>query len=125
PLQKGNQMVQMLGTYSPTQKLGWGVIVQRKTSDAYFTVFEMRRQTFQLGLLLVVLSVVVGFLATKAITSPIDLLTQTARSIAQRDFSQRAEIRSSTEIGELGATFNQMADDMQRYIGDLKMASEQ
>ena len=125
PLQKGNQMVQMLGTYSPTQKLGWGVIVQRKTSDAYYTVFEMRRQTFWWGLLLVVLSVVIGFLATKAITYPIDLLTQTARSIAQRDFTQRAEIRSRTEIGELAATFNIMAEDIQGYIGNLKMASEQ
>ncbi|MGD0223409.1 MAG: HD domain-containing phosphohydrolase [Terriglobia bacterium] len=125
PLQMGNQIVMMLGTYAPTQKLGWGVIVQRKTSDAFFTVFEMRRQTFQLGLLLVVLSVVIGFLATKAITRPIDMLTQTARSIAQRDFTQRAEIRSRTEIGELASTFNQMAEDIQRYIGNLKMASEQ
>ena len=124
-LQMGNQVVPMLGTYSPTQKLGWGVIVQRRSSDAYATVFEMRRQTFRLGLLLVVLSLVIGILAAKAITHPIDLLTQTARSIAQRDFTQRAEISSRTEIGELAATFNQMAEDMQRYIGDLKMASEQ
>ena len=125
PLQKGNHVVMMLGTYAPTQKLGWGVIVQRKTSDAYATVTEMRSQTFQLGLLLVVLSLVIGFLAAKAITSPIDLLTQTARSIAQRDFTQRAEIRSHTEIDELADTFNLMAEDIQRYIGNLKMASEQ
>jgi putative nucleotidyltransferase with HDIG domain len=125
PLQKGNSTIMMLGTYSPTQKLGWGVIVQRKTSDAYFTVFEMRRQTFEWGLLLVVLCMVIGFMAAKAITHPIDMLTQTARSIAQGDFSQRAEIRSRTEIGELSSTFNQMAEDIQRYIGNLKRASEQ
>ena len=125
PLQKDNQTIMMLGTYAPTQKLPWGVIVQRKTSDAYATVAEMRNQTFQLGLLLVVLSMVIGFLAAKAITYPIDLLTQTARSIAERDFTQRAEIRSATEIGELADTFNLMAEDIQRHIGDLKMASEQ
>ncbi|MDR3674442.1 MAG: HD domain-containing protein [Acidobacteriota bacterium] len=125
PLQTGNQVVMMLGTYSPTQKLGWGVIVQRKTSEAYATVTEMRRQTILWGLLMVVLAIVVGFLAAKTITYPIDLLTQTARSIAQRDFTQRAEIRSRTEIGELAATFNQMAEDIQRYIGNLKSASEQ
>ena len=67
----------------------------------------------------------IGFLAAKAITHPIDMLTRTARSIAQRDFTQRAEIHSRTEIGELAATFNQMAEDIQRYIGNLKMASEQ
>ncbi|MGO9167963.1 MAG: HD domain-containing phosphohydrolase [Candidatus Sulfotelmatobacter sp.] len=125
PLQKGNQTIQMLGTYSPTQKLGWGVIVQRKASDAFFTVTQMRRETFQLGLLLVVLSLVIGSLAAKQITHPLDLLTRTARSIAERDFTQRAEIQSRTEIGELASTFNQMAEDIQRYIGNLKTASEQ
>src|SRR5271157_1005473 len=125
PLQKGDQTVMMLGTYAPTQKLGWGVIVQRKTSDAYATVAEMRDQTFKWGLLLVVLSVVIGFLAAKTITYPIDMLIHTARSIAERDFTQRAEISSRTEIGELAATFNQMAEDIQRYIGNLKKASEQ
>jgi putative nucleotidyltransferase with HDIG domain len=125
PTQKGNQVVMMLGTYSPTQKLGWGVIVQRKTSDAYAMVTEMRRETVQWGILLVALSMLIGIVAAKTITHPIDLLTQTARSIAQRDFTQRAEISSRTEIGELAATFNQMADDIQRHIGSLKKASEQ
>ena len=125
PLQKGDQVVTMLGTYAPTQKLGWGVIVQRKTSDAYATVTEMRSQTFHLGLLLVVLSLLIGFFAAKTITRPLDLLTRTARSIAQRDFAQRAEIRSRTEIGELASTFNHMAEDIQHYISDLKEASEQ
>ena len=124
-LQQGKGRVTMLGTYTPTQKLGWGVIVQRKLSDAYYTVDEMRKETVQVGFLLVVASLVIGFLAAKTITHPIDRLTQTARSIAQRDFTQRANIRSHTEIGELAETFNQMADDIQRYIGDLKMASEQ
>ncbi len=124
-LQKGNETVQMLGTYSPTKKLGWGVIVQRKISDAYATVGEMRRQTYQLGLALVLLSMLVGLLAATTITHPIDLLTRTARSIAHRDFSKRAEIKSNTEIGELAATFNQMADDIQHYIGDLQAASEE
>jgi HD-GYP domain-containing protein (c-di-GMP phosphodiesterase class II) len=72
-----------------------------------------------------VLTVVIGFLAAKTITHPLDLLTRTARSIAERDFTQRAEIQSRTEIGELAFTFNQMAEDIQRYIGNLKTASEQ
>ena len=124
-LQQGEQRVSMLGTYAPTQKLGWGVIVQRKLNEAFFIVNEMRKRTFQWGLLLVGLSLGLAFLAAKSITYPIDLLTQTARSIAQRDFSQRAEVRSRTEIGELAATFNHMAEDIQRYISNLQTASEQ
>ena len=122
---EGKEVVAMLGTYCPTQKLGWGIIVERKLSEAYFTVYEMRKQTFKWGALVVLLSVVVGFLAAKTITRPLDLLTRTARLIAQRDFTQRADIRSHTEIGELAETFNQMAEDIQHYISDLKAASEQ
>ncbi len=124
-LPQGAQSITMLGTYAPTQKLGWGVIVQRKVSEAYFTVTEMQKATLRWGVLMVFLSLVVGFLAAKAITRPIDLLTQTARSIAQRDFSHRADIRSRTEIGELAQTFNQMTEDIQHFIGELQSASEQ
>lgn len=124
-LQKGNQAVSMLGTYSATQKLGWGIIVQRKTDDAYVFVTQMKRQTFQLGLLLVVLSTLIGILAAKAISHPIDLLTKTARAIAERDFTQRADVHTHTEFDELADAFNNMAEDIQGYIQNLRTASEE
>jgi putative nucleotidyltransferase with HDIG domain len=124
-LRQGKQAVAMLGTYSPVPSVGWGVIVQKKLSDAYFAVDQMRRQTIWWGVLMILLSLLVGIFSAKFITKPIDQLTRTARSIAQRDFTQRADVRSRTEIGELAETFNQMADDIQHYIGDLQAASAQ
>ncbi len=122
---EGRKTVAVMATYSPIQNLGWGVIVQRKLSDAYSTVNEIRAQTIQLGIQVIILSLVVGFLAAKYITRPIDQLTQAARAIAQRDFAQRAKVQSRTEIGELAQTFNLMAEDIQHYISDLTAASEQ
>lgn len=119
------EKIPMLGAYSPVQDIGWGVIVQRKLSDAYYTVNQMRRQTILGGIVVIAISLGVGFLSATSITKPIDQLTHTARSIAQRDFSQRADIRSRTEIGELAQTFNQMAEDIQHYITDLTAASEE
>ncbi len=124
-LGRGKQAVAMLGTYSPVPSVGWGVIVQKKLSDAYFAVDQMRRQTIWWGVLMILLSLLVGIFSAKFITKPLDQLTRTARSIAQRDFTQRADVRSRTEIGELAETFNQMADDIQHYIGDLQAASAQ
>jgi HD-GYP domain-containing protein (c-di-GMP phosphodiesterase class II) len=122
---QNGQTVAMLGTYSSIQSMGWGVIVQRKLSDAYYVVDQMRIETIRWGLVMIILSLVVGAFAAKTITRPIDLLTRTARQIAQREFTRRADIRSRTEIGELAETFNQMADDIQGYIGDLQRASEE
>ncbi len=124
-LRQGNQDVAMLGTYSPIQSVGWGIIVQRKLSEAFSAVAEMRKQTVQWGILVIVLSLFIGVFSAKSITRPLDQLTRTARSIAQRDFSQRADVRSRTEIGELAQTFNHMAEDIQHYIIDLTAASEQ
>jgi HD-GYP domain-containing protein (c-di-GMP phosphodiesterase class II) len=124
-LAEGGKTVEMLGTYSPIQNLNWGVIVQRRLRDAFFAVDEMRRDTVLWGVVVIILSLIVAVFSAKSITSPLDSLTQTARSIAQRDYTQRADIRSRTEIGELAATFNLMAEDIQHYISDLKAASEE
>ena len=124
-LTEGNETVQMLGTYSPIQNVNWGVIVQKKVRDAFFAVDQMRRDTMLWGIVVIILSLVIAVVSAKSITRPLDNLTQTARSIAQRDYTQRADIRSRTEIGELAATFNLMAEDIQHYISDLKSASEE
>jgi putative nucleotidyltransferase with HDIG domain len=121
----GKQAVAMLGAYSPIPNSGWGVIVQRKLSDAYANVIDLRNKSMVWGAVMIVLSLVVGIVSAKSITKPLDQLTRTARSIAARDFTQRADVRSRTEIGELAETFNHMAEDIQHYIGDLKEASAQ
>jgi HD-GYP domain-containing protein (c-di-GMP phosphodiesterase class II) len=121
----GKQSIPMLGTYSPIQNAGWGVIVQKKVSDAYSAVSQMRTETIEWGTLVIFLSLGVAIVSAKSITRPIDQLARTARSIAKRDYTQRADVRSRTEIGELAGTFNLMVEDIQHYIGDLTQASEQ
>jgi HD-GYP domain-containing protein (c-di-GMP phosphodiesterase class II) len=124
-LVRNGRMVPMLGTYSPTLNGRWGVILQKKKSDAFITVIEMRDATIRLGVLVMIISLIVAVFASKSITRPIDQLARTARAIAARDFSVRANVRNRTEIGELAQGFNIMAEDIQQYISDLKRASEE
>jgi HD-GYP domain-containing protein (c-di-GMP phosphodiesterase class II) len=119
------RLVPMVGTYSPTYNGRWGVIVQAKQSDAFASVNTMRRTTVELAAVLILLSLVVAFFSAKSITRPIDKLTESARAIARRDFSVRADVRNRTEIGELAEGFNTMAEDLQKYVADLKAASEE
>ena len=124
-LVRDGKTIPMLGTYSPTLNGRWGVILQKKKSDAFITVIEMRDATFRLGALVMIISLIVAVFAAKSITRPIDQLARTARAIAARDFSVRANVRNRTEIGELAQGFNVMAEDIQQYISDLKRASEE
>ena len=74
---------------------------------------------FALGLL--VIGCVIALLlipVSKRFTGPIKLLEQSADKIAKGDLSHRATIKSRDEIGDMGRSFNRMADRMEEMIRD-------
>jgi putative nucleotidyltransferase with HDIG domain len=120
-----NRSVEMLGTYSPVTSLGWAVIAQKPQREAYSGVYEMQRTANLLALLMVFTSALLGIFATRRITGPLQILTETSRAIARGDFSQRAKLKSRTEIGELANTFNVMSEELEHFVEDLKRAAEE
>ncbi len=59
-------------------------------------------------------ALVVTFILSRRILSPIKALTEAARHFGQGDFSQRLEFKDKGEIGELARAFNSMAGDLER-----------
>lgn len=121
----GSNSVQMLGTYSPVTALDWAVVVQKPRLEAYRGVYEMQRTARLLALLAVLVSIFVSIIAARRITNPLQVLTQSSRALARGDFSQRAQLRSRTEIGELAETFNTMSEELEHFVEDLKRAAEE
>jgi HD-GYP domain-containing protein (c-di-GMP phosphodiesterase class II) len=121
----GSNRVEMLGTYSPVTSLNWAVVVQKPRDEAYRGVIEMQRTARLLALLAVLLSIGVSIFAARRITHPLQVLTQSSRALARGDFSQRVNLWSRTEIGELAHTFNTMSDELEHFIEDLKRAAEE
>ncbi len=117
--------IPMLGTYSPVPSLEWGVIAQKTQAEAYRSITEMQRTAQMLAILAVLLSLMVSIYAARRITDPLQTLTESSRAIARGDFSQRVQLKSRTEIGELADTFNSMTDDLERFVFDLKRAAEE
>ena len=121
----GKQSTEMLGTYSPVPSLEWAVVVQKPQREAYRSIYEMQRTAGLLALLAVLMSVAISSFAARQITHPIQVLTATSRAIARGDFSQRINLKSRTEIGELAATFNTMSEELEQFVEDLKRAAEE
>jgi len=121
----GSERVEMLGTYSPVTSLNWAVVVQKPRAEAYRAVLEMQRTARLLALALVLLSIGVSIFAARRITNPLQVLTQSSRALARGDFSQRVNLWSRTEIGELAHTFNTMSDELEHFVEDLKRAAEE
>ncbi len=121
----GKDAVKMLGTYSPVTNLDWAVIVQKPRAEAYRGVYEMQRTARILAMMAIMLSVAISIFAARRITNPLQVLTRFSRAIARGDFSQRVQVRSRTEIGELASTFNAMSGELEHFVLDLKSAAAQ
>jgi putative nucleotidyltransferase with HDIG domain len=119
----GSKSIAMLGTYSPVTNLNWAVVVQKPRDEAYSSVFEMQRTARILALFAIALSIGVGIIAARRITNPLEVLTESSHAIARGDFSQRVQLKSRTEIGELAQTFNFMSEELEHFVEDLKRAA--
>jgi putative nucleotidyltransferase with HDIG domain len=115
----------MLGSYNPVPSLGWAVVAQKPQSEAYRDIDDMQSKAVLYAIYAIIISILISVLAAQRITTPINILTDSSRAIAQGDFSQRVHLKSRTEIGELANTFNHMTEDLERFVLDLKRAAEE
>ncbi|MBC7813342.1 MAG: HAMP domain-containing protein [Burkholderiales bacterium] len=72
------------------------------------------------SIVLIATTVGIGFIVVRTVAKPIRELEGTAKQITQGDYSQRIAVTSSDEIGRMTATFNVMADAIQKR--DLELS---
>ena len=95
-------------------------IINRRDVTNVFADRDMQLQYYQV-MIACALSVcgVMMFAISWWITKPIEKLNRTTSQIAGGDYSKRVVIRSKDEVGELGETFNQMAESVENHVHEL------
>ena len=73
---------------------------------------NLGRSLWLAGILGVVLAIVLGGLFTRQIVAPLEKVSSAARRVTQGDLDQRVDIRGSSELAELGESFNIMAETL-------------
>jgi HD-GYP domain-containing protein (c-di-GMP phosphodiesterase class II) len=125
---RDDRRVEMLGSYATAaldKNSRLGVIAIQDEAAALASVADMRWQTLWISLFASLLTIGIGYLFAKRLTQPVRELAAAAQRIAAGDFSQRLEIRSRTELGDLGNSFNLMTNQVERFIADLQCAAEE
>ncbi|MDY3906435.1 ATP-binding protein [Pseudoflavonifractor phocaeensis] len=67
-----------------------------------------------------VISILLSFLLSKTMVTPIQRLTEGAMRVAEGDFSRKIEVASRDEIGVLTDTFNDMAGQLQDTLRQVE-----
>ena len=92
--------------------------------DDRTTVQNLNTQLFQLILEALafglIISILLSFLLSKTMITPIERLTTGAERVAKGDFSHKIEVASKDEIGVLTGTFNNMARQLRDTIREAE-----
>jgi HD-GYP domain-containing protein (c-di-GMP phosphodiesterase class II) len=127
-LVRDGRKAEMLGSYATAEldkNSRLGVIAIQDASAALASVTDMRRQILLISFVAGMLTLVIGFFFAKKLTQPVQELATGADRIASGDFSQRINVRSRTELGRLGDSFNLMTDQLENYIKDLQRSADE
>lgn len=125
---RDGRSVDMLGSYATAEldkNSRLGVISIQDEAAALASVSDMRWQTLWISLIAGLLTILIGIFFAKKLTHPVRELADGAHRIAFGDFSQRIDVKSRTELGDLGNSFNIMTDQIERYIGDLQRSAQE
>jgi len=101
-----------------TELLAKVYIISDPEADPYVAPFRRLSESINRFLLLggavaIVIALILTFVLSRRMSSPIGVLANAARRLGRGDLSQRVQFQSKGEVGELAQAFNSMAADLE------------
>lgn len=113
--------ITQIGVSVPVSGLGWGLVIEQPTHEAYAAA---RRLTYGLtGLTLFLLGamVLIGTSGgNRYVVRPIRELIRGTRVVGGGNLAEKVKILSNDEFGELGDAFNNMTDQLSSLKEDIR-----
>ncbi|MFQ5842667.1 MAG: cache domain-containing protein, partial [Thermodesulfobacteriota bacterium] len=103
---------EVLGVCAPMKSLGWGVVIEQPTGEAYAMARGMTYQLVSLIIIFVILMTIIGLWGGRQIVGPIRELIRGTRAVSMGDLSQRVQVKTRDEFSELGRSFNRMTEEL-------------
>src|SRR5262249_18068847 len=114
-----------LGVAARIPSLGWTVVVEQPTAEAYATATKLRRELFAAISLALFGMIATGYFFGRSFIVPILTLKRATQQVAAGQLQTRANITTGDEFTELGDTFNTMADRLIQLQEDVKRQERQ
>lgn len=100
-----------------------GVIYIRADMTSVYDTINKSKQIFVQAMIVgLVITMILGTLIARSITTPINDVTEKAEKMAQGDFSQEVSVKSNDEIGRLADMFNLLRTQLDMTL--FEMSSE-
>lgn len=99
---------------------GWGLVVKLDAEEGREPGAALRRDLTRVGLSLGAFAILAGVILGFRFTRPILDLSAVADRIRQGELDARATVATHDEVGHLARLFNEMADELEERLTELK-----
>ena len=117
---RGLKDEEVLGAIAPIRSVGWAVIVELPTAEAYAPIRNLIWTMAGALTLATGVTVGVGFIFARRIVKPLRQLTAAAERIRSGNLDTHVEIQAQNELGVLATTFNQMSSELAELYHSLE-----
>ena len=115
----------VLGVAASMAPLGWTILVEQATREAYANAFVLQRQLVVTISIALLLMISVGYLFGRQFIGPILTLQRGTNALAAGRLEERVDIRTGDEFADLGQAFNTMADKLIELQENIKRQERQ
>jgi HAMP domain-containing protein len=123
--QYADQRGEMLGVGARLPALGWTIMVEQPTSEAFAIPIRLQNQlVVAIGAALFAM-LLVGYFWGRSFIAPILALTRGTKALAAGHLDERVQVSSTDELGQLGDAFNNMADRLVELQENVRKTERQ
>ena len=115
----------LLGVAAPVASLGWTVIVEQPTSEAFALAEQLQLELVFIITLALIATVTLGYYWGQSFIKPIFTLIRDTEAIAAGRLDDRVAISGHDEFHQLGEAFNGMADKLIDLKEDVRKQERQ
>ncbi len=98
------------------EKLGWSLLQDLDKDEVFAPLTNLNNSIIIVGILVVVLSAVMGVYFSRTISKPLELLRLATDDLSKGNLDHQIPIQSNDELGKLAESFNLMIKDVKRKL---------
>lgn len=91
-------------------------------------VEEAARPVFNMAAIILAGALIIGgiliFFIIRSITKPLSMLVSSSKKISEGDLTEKIDVKSKDEIGQLGTSFNEMSESLRDVIQAVQTSVE-
>ncbi|MCB7129305.1 MAG: HAMP domain-containing protein [Candidatus Brocadiales bacterium] len=116
--------VLVLGFWHWLPEYQWALMSEIDVEEAYRALYDLNRAILFISIAITLVVILSAIFLGRKITAPILHLTDVTKKMASGNFSQRATVYSSDEVGQLAESFNTMTQTIEIRNEQLESVSQ-